>query len=908
VTGTVTPNPTPSPYLNAPAANWQVEYKKSADARWTKFRVPVPVGSGSSAIPFKTTITPLLANSSYDVRLSVTKDYESVKVTTGPETFTTDLAPPAILSTQSTHVLENSANLQAQIDPRGSATEYYFEWGITPEYGTVTPKQSLGSGQGGQAAETQITGLQSRTYHFRVVAENAAGKVVGENQTINFHPPQCPNALVRQQTGASYLPDCRAYELVSPPNAGNTVINSFSGPKSAYATNPSRLAYVGMFAPLPVDGDPPNSQDLYMSTRTATGWITDHVGKPATEVFYIGGHPGPAGIAGYWFMGARVSPQMDRMMMWDLGNPEVLPPSHSNAPYIFGPDGSIIEHWPTNLASVPGGEEFNAQVYEMLASPDLRHFFFSSDIPFITGAPATAIYHNDTVAKTIEVVSKDPNGADFSGYPIESSVDGSRLLMANGKPPFCADLPCSLPPFELYMRVGSQTYEVTKGHKGTYSGMTEDGSKVFFFSDEPVAPGETDTSTDLYMWEASTDSVTRLSAGAGGTGDTDECLPVEGWTTDCGIEPVFRYQQECGGYTSIHDNCGQATPKPNFVNGYFNYQTAARGGHAGDDSYWASENGDIYFYSPEKLVGEGQGAEGMPNLYVFRNGQLQFVATLDVDPVCRAEEGLAGDTYCAEGPIGRFQVTPDGEFAAFSATTRLTAYDNKGFEEIYRYRPDENSLICVSCLPTGEPPTRPVDASQNGRFITDDGRTFFSTIDPLQANDTNKAQDVYEYVDGKPQLITQGTGSTTEALCPSCGLGQFSGPGLIGVSANGLDVYFGTYDVLVPQDHNGGNLKIYDARTSGGFVNASVPAPCQAADECHGGSSPAPAPVIGGTEVNLGGQGNVREAQRRNRKAQRKRRAALQRKRRAQRKRQARQRKRARSRRAAIRRAGGKNG
>jgi hypothetical protein len=421
--------------------------------------------------------------------------------------------------------------------------------------------------------------------------------------------------------------------------------------------------------------------------------------------------------------------------------------------------------------------------------------------------------------------------------------------------------------------------------------MTKDGSTVYFVSDEKVTVGESDSGADLFMWDAETDQVSRVSAGIEGTGDTDACEPVDSWTQGCSIKPVFRYQQECGGYTGVHDNCEQSTPKPNFTNGYFNYQTAARGGHSGDDNFLASESGDIYFFSPEKLAGPEDGAEGFPNLYVYRDGSIGFVATLDTDVVCRTEEGLAGDTYCAEGPIGRFQVTPNGAYAAFSASTQLTGYDNQGFEQIYRFQPDNGSLVCVSCVPTGEPPTSPVDASQNGRFITDDGRTFFSTTDSLQANDTNEAQDVYEFVGGKPQLITAGTGSTTEALCPACGLGQFSGPGLIGVSADGQDVYFGTYDVLVPQDLNGGNLKIYDARTGGGFVTSAPAAPCQAADECHAGSSPPPPPLVGGTEANLGAQGNAAQPSRAQRRAQRKRRAQQRRK--AQRKRRAQQRRKA---------------
>ena len=66
-------------------------------------------------------------------------------------------------------------------------------------------------------------------------------------------------------------------------------------------------------------------------------------------------------------------------------------------------------------------------------------------------------------------------------------------------------------------------------------------------------------------------------------------------------------------------------------------------------------------------------------------------------------------------------------------------------------------------------------------------------------------------------------------------------PGLIGVSTNGLDVFFATYDTLVGQDRNGEALKVYDARSGGGFQFTPPIPPCVAADECHGASSEAPA-------------------------------------------------------------------
>ena len=45
--------------------------------------------------------------------------------------------------------------------------------------------------------------------------------------------------------------------------------------------------------------------------------------------------------------------------------------------------------------------------------------------------------------------------------------------------------------------------------------------------------------------------------------------------------------------------------------------------------------------------------------------------------------------------------------------------------------------------------------------MSNDGRTFFYTIDALVPKDTNNLRDVYEYVDGRPQLITTGPARMT---------------------------------------------------------------------------------------------------------------------------------------------------
>ena len=105
------------------------------------------------------------------------------------------------------------------------------------------------------------------------------------------------------------------------------------------------------------------------------------------------------------------------------------------------------------------------------------------------------------------------------------------------------------------------------------------------------------------------------------------------------------------------------------------------------------------------------------------------------------------------------QVTPDDSHMALVTASRLTSYDNADHLEMYSYAPSTGALVCDSCNPDGSPPTAEVRASQNGLFITEDGRTFFSTTEALVPQDTNQGEDVYEFSAGRPHLITPGTGT-----------------------------------------------------------------------------------------------------------------------------------------------------
>jgi hypothetical protein len=188
---------------------------------------------------------------------------------------------------------------------------------------------------------------------------------------------------------------------------------------------------------------------------------------------------------------------------------------------------------------------------------------------------------------------------------------------------------------------------------------------------------------------------------------------------------------------------------------------------------------------------------------------------------------------------------------------------------MYSFDPATGNVTCDSCAPSGEPPTSNVIGSQNGLFMTSDGRTFFSTVSSLVPQDTNEGEDVYEFVEGRPQLISSGT--TAAATGNGFGaLGNQTRPGLVAVSANGTDVYLATFDTFVGQDENGEAIKIYDARTGGGFPFLPPAAPCASADECHGPGAASPAAMASGTGSALGAGGNVHSVHKRHHNRHRK--------------------------------------
>src|SRR5262249_5972720 len=96
-----------------------------------------------------------------------------------------------------------------KVNPGGASTNAHFEWGTTTGYGTTGSTHAVGSGIGDVALSELILpgGLKGQTtYHYRLVAENSAGKVVGADQSFTT-PDWRPKAVTEAQTGLAVVAD-----------------------------------------------------------------------------------------------------------------------------------------------------------------------------------------------------------------------------------------------------------------------------------------------------------------------------------------------------------------------------------------------------------------------------------------------------------------------------------------------------------------------------------------------------------------------------------------------------------------------------------------------------------------------------------------------------------------------------
>lgn len=833
--GTVNPN---GVTLNATSDGCQFEYVDAADynpsasdpysAGQTTACASTP--SGSSPVPVSAVTSGLSPDTTYHFRLEASNTASGGDAVYGSDQTFTSTGPPTVTGAAGLNPSSNSVLFQVRINPHGFDTTYHIDYGTSTAYGSSTPATDIGSANGDQTASARVSGLlPSTTYHFQVLASNSQGNATGPDLTFTTGPASCPNDAYRTG-GSAGLPDCRAYEQVTPANKDSVQLPVL--PATQFGFQPSDGGNAMAFTTLqPLPGSP--SVGLYyVATRGASGWTSKEQIPPQSTEHGQLCEQAPVIMA--------YSPDLSSHVLADGGG---------QTPYSTGSSlGS--DQCGTDSPNLVGGEPQGVQnlflqdplgAYQLVssnplsgnpndahfggASDDLSHVLFAEDdVQLTPDASASSWDVYDYSGGTVHLITTLPDASQPCGgqgrevgvqaalYPQrhEISADGSRI--------FYIDASCNLytrlndgPAVQVDASQGSGP-----GGGGQFQTATPDGSQVFF-TDASSAGLTTDTGA--------------------GSGDN-----------------LYRYDTTSGTLTDL-------TPGAN----------AHVLGVAGTG---VSQNGAYLYFVAQDVLASGASA-GQPNLYVWHAGATRLVATLD------GSDGINGTGSCewslnhglCSRSIGSTppNISPDGSYITFDSDLSLTGQPTNGYLETYLYNAQSGQLTCVSCSPVGAPATAPAftlgnqestileAVSQGSNYevsdnqftlprslaIAPDGtpRVFFTSVQALLPQATDGKQNVYEYEAGSLRLISSGASGTDDFL--------------LGASANGNDVFFATSQQLAPTDLDGA-YDVYDARVDGGFATPVPPALC-VAEACRSRPTAAPPPPTVGT-VTFTGPGNVKSS------------------------------------------------
>ena len=209
-------------------------------------------------------------------------------------------ATPRISSVRSRNLSESAVDLYADINPLG------IEHEIPLRVRAAGDLRKLDVRRGNSARRPRT----SRSPRISKASNRVSSTTSGSSRQTRSARPRartrpstslrrnCPNSHVRQQTGSNYLPDCRAYELVTPESAGGMYIVpsdtlfdwgrrygfgeslpfKVTPQNTGLANSPSRFNYFGALGGLNGLNTPNITSDMYVSTRTSLGWESTYPG------------------------------------------------------------------------------------------------------------------------------------------------------------------------------------------------------------------------------------------------------------------------------------------------------------------------------------------------------------------------------------------------------------------------------------------------------------------------------------------------------------------------------------------------------------------------------------------------------------------------------------------------------
>jgi len=196
---------------------------------------------GTNVVAVNGGITGLLPSTLYHFRLVATN---VVGTTRGSDvTFTTPAVLPVVVTQPAGDVTANAATINGTVNPGGAASGYFFEYGLSTNYGTVTFTNQLASGNTDLAVSNGISGLLPGTlYHVRLVATNSAGTAQGSD--VTFTTPATPPLVVTESASSVTNETASLHGTVNPGGAATGYFFEYG-----FTTNYGSDTITGQLAP-----------------------------------------------------------------------------------------------------------------------------------------------------------------------------------------------------------------------------------------------------------------------------------------------------------------------------------------------------------------------------------------------------------------------------------------------------------------------------------------------------------------------------------------------------------------------------------------------------------------------------------------------------------------------------------
>jgi hypothetical protein len=677
----------------------------------------------------------------------------------------------------------------------------------------------------------------------------------------------CANESLRSELGSSFLPDCRAYEMVTPPYKEGYPLLVFG---SGYSSNGEKAI---LYSLGDLDGDPGQGQTvegaaLYSDTRGASGWQLASLNAPLSE--FVGQVPVAVEANSgetLWLQHTLEQSALTQDLytrsaagVFSLVGPASLPPVGEEEP-----SNEIIasEHGRSDL---PVAATSNYDHIVLFAAAPQDYWSFDET----QGAGSLYEYSGTGNSQPILVAV---TGGKESRHLI--SVCGTRLggrgstynaLSADGESIFFTVSPgCGvLGSAEVYARLhgsvaspeAASTVDVSAsectlgavacgGESGkNFEGASEDGQRVFF---------------------TSTQKLTNEAVGATASGNAADESGCPATTIGAGGCNLYEYNFAAPEHESLR---------------------LVEGGEVLGVVGIAKDGTHVYYVSRNQAPGAsvnalGYGPKvGQANLYEYDavSNETKFIATLE------GKDGPVWEQAFGARPV---EVAGDeGQFLLFgSSTPDLTAGDTSTLEQLFEYDAETGELVRISQGEEGYnddgndvgkgselSPLESASRSLGGGFdfkstanrldVSGDGRTVvFVTAGGLSQRAVSAEADclsVYEFhttgalSEGVVHLVSDGRDTQLYK-------GQYCGAQLLAMDAPGSNVLFTTADPLLANDTDGFQRDIYDAREDGGFplVPGGGAGACGSASCESGSSSPPALPSTDGSSLTQSPEANT---------------------------------------------------